>query len=353
MNHSRYATGNVLKPLFLIIICASLYGQELPGAGVTSVVAVVNGKPISSEELHASVKQRMTLLEQQRFQILEDGLNQLIHARLLDQVAADQGISVDELWQKEIKAKVKAVSEADLKRWYQANQHRVNQPLSQIAGRVRSLLAQENFKKAEADYFKHLRSKAAVGVYLEPQRVDIPQVGAGAKGPEDAPARLVAFSDFQCSSCRKLKPTLEGLAKTYGSQLRIEFRHLPLSAIHPFAQVAAEASLCAQEQGSFWELHDTIYENQAHLNEAQLGTWAENLGLDMAAFSACMQAGTARTRVYDDIAIANQIGVTSTPTFFVNGREVVLLANRSPQDQIAEFIDNELERAELAKQHHP
>ncbi len=169
-------------------------------------------------------------------------------------------------------------------------------------------------------------------------KVDV-QVGAApAKGPKNAPVTVIAFSDFQCPFCSRAVPLLKQVEENYKGKVRIAFKHLPLP-FHDKAQVAAEASMAANEQGKFWEYHDKLFENQSALDRPSLEKYAAELGLNAAKFKAALDSGKYKKHVEDDAKLAGTIGATGTPTFFVNGKSVV---GAVPFDQFKTTIDAEL-----------
>ena len=118
------------------------------------------------------------------------------------------------------------------------------------------------------------------------------------------------------------------------------FRDFPLS-FHQDAQLAAEAARCAQEQGKFWEYHDKLFANQRALKENNLKQYATELELDGDAFGTCLATGRFKANVTQELLEGQQIGVTGTPAFFINGR---FLSGAQPFENFAKIIDNELER---------
>ncbi len=169
-------------------------------------------------------------------------------------------------------------------------------------------------------------------------KVDIQVGDSPAKGPRTAPVTVVAFSDFQCPFCSRAVPTLKQIEDTYKGKVRIAFKHLPLS-FHQNAQIAAEASMAAAEQGKFWEFHDKLFENQRQLDRPSLEKYAQDLGLNVAKFKAALDSGKFKKRVEEDAALAAKVGATGTPTFFVNGKSVV---GAQPFDTFKPLIDAEL-----------
>jgi protein-disulfide isomerase len=128
----------------------------------------------------------------------------------------------------------------------------------------------------------------------------------------------------------------------YGDKVRLVVRHFPLTQMHPQAQKAAEASLCANDQGKFWPLYDAMFINQKALAVDALKAKAAELSLDPAAFTACLDGGTHAATVQADLREGMAAGVAGTPAMFVNGR---FISGSVPLDQITAVIDDELRRA--------
>jgi protein-disulfide isomerase len=138
-------------------------------------------------------------------------------------------------------------------------------------------------------------------------------------GPDDAPVTLVEYGDYECPYCGMAHPIVKRAQRELGSQLRFVFRHFPLGESHPHARIAAEAAEAAGAQGKFWEMHDTLFENQEALEVEDLIGYAKSLGLDTVKFARDLEAGTYTKRVRDDFRSGVKSGVNGTPTFFMNG----------------------------------
>lgn len=141
-----------------------------------------------------------------------------------------------------------------------------------------------------------------------------------AVGPPDAPITIVEYGDYECPDCLNAVPILEELRKSLGDRLRFVFRHFPKNSIHPNASTAAEAAEAAGEQGKFWEMHQALFQNQKRLAEIDLTHLALTLGLEIYQFEAGRSREKHRQRVSADFEGGVRSGVTSTPTFFINGR---------------------------------
>ncbi len=149
---------------------------------------------------------------------------------------------------------------------------------------------------------------------------DVSALESGGHTKENPAGKIsvVEFSDFQCPACGHSYPIVKRVLSER-PEIRFTYRHFPLSNIHPFAQKAAEASECASEQGKFWEMHDTMFENQQNLTIADLKSYAARLSLDGQEFSACLDSGKYAPKVASDFSYGVSIGINSTPTFFING----------------------------------
>lgn len=170
-------------------------------------------------------------------------------------------------------------------------------------------------------------------------RYDIPTEGFPSLGPADAPITIVEFSDFECPFCRRFQQeTYTALLDSYQGQIRFVYRNLPLTSIHPDAFPAAVAALCAGEQEAFFPYHDKLFSSE-QLGEAVYLKYAGDLGLDTTAFQACLGSGKFDQAIQADSDFAVNLGINSTPTFFINGLAVV---GAQPLDVFKQVIDKEL-----------
>jgi Na+/H+ antiporter NhaA len=139
------------------------------------------------------------------------------------------------------------------------------------------------------------------------------------RGPIEAPVTVVEYGDFECPYCGQAEPVVRELLRNF-VDVRYVWRHLPLTDVHPRAQLAAEAAEAAADQGAFWEMHDLLLGNQDALAASNLIAYAERLGLDAERFTNYLREHAGAARVAEDVDGADQSGVSGTPTFFVNGR---------------------------------
>jgi len=142
------------------------------------------------------------------------------------------------------------------------------------------------------------------------------------RGPLDAAVTLVEYGDMECPYCSRAEPVVRELLAEFGDDLRFVFRHYPLQDVHPHAQIAAEATEAADEQGAFWEMHDLLFSHQDALEAKHLLQYAADLGLDVERFKRDLRERRHERRILEDVAGAERSGVSGTPTFFINGQRV-------------------------------
>jgi protein-disulfide isomerase len=287
----------------LLCFCASVLGQKTG----YEAAGVVNGESISADEVRNVAAVDLQDLENRRAQFeiqlerdkqaaLENALEKIITGRVLAAEAAERKLSVDELVTREVDA-------------------------------VR--------------FVDSLKNKYAAKSYLEPARTPISTAGRPSHGPLEAPVTLVEFADFQCPYCGGLSPTLKQIQEDYKDALRVVYFQFPLADIHPEAEKAAEASLCAYEQNKFWELHDAMFGDQQNLSSEELIRKASELSIDLDAFKACLDEGKYFPEIRADMNEGVKAGVEGTPAMFINGR---FLIGNVPYDEIQKVIEDELHR---------
>lgn len=309
-------------------------------SGNENVAAVVEGEAITMQELDDVALGSDMKLAQQLYDARQAALNELIMQRLLADEAKAAGVTVDQLVTQRIAASAPPITDAQVEAFYNANKSRMGgRSLEQISGQIRNYLASQQQSQARDTLLKQLKSEADVKVVLDAPRVNI-SVGPDEPsiGPADAEVTIVEYSDLECPFCARVVPTLDQIQEEYGDKVRIVFRDFPLGN-HQRAIPAAEAALCAHDQDKFWEYHDKIFENQKSLADSDLKSYAEELELNMDEFNACTESNKYRTQIAQDQQRGQQLGVTGTPAFFVNGR---FMSGAKPFGEFKKVIDSEL-----------
>jgi protein-disulfide isomerase len=249
----------------------------------------------------------------------------------------------EQLLYAEIDSNVETPSPEEVEQFYDANKSQITVPKAQALPQVRQYMIDTSRKRYRDMLINNLRRNFKVTTSLDPLRTDVATAGHPSRGPEKAPITIVEFADFECPYCGALYPTLKQVEKNYADKVRLVYRQFPLTNVHPHAQKAAEASLCANEQKHFWEFYDSMFSDQAHLEVADLKKRAQAMGLNTTAFNTCLDSGKQAEAIQKERDEARKAGVSSTPSLFINGR--LMVGARSYAD-IREVIEDELVRAE-------
>jgi protein-disulfide isomerase len=305
-------------------------------------VAVVDGQPITLEELEASLGTSLTKLEQDLYNLKKERLDSMIGERLLAREAGKRGVEVKQLVETEITAKIPPVTDQEVDAFYETNKARLP-TAPDIKSQIKQFLASQRAQARGQAYIAELRSSTKVDVALAAppvRRATVPVEGAPIRGTKAAPITIVEFSDFHCPFCKKVQPTLMEVLAKYPDKVRLIYKDLPLEGLHPQARRASEAARCAGDQGKFWEYHDKIYAGGPDVAPEYLRKLATDVGLELKAFETCLADGKHKPGIQTDLDQASQLGLSGTPAFFINGRP---LSGAQPLDAFVKIIDDELQ----------
>jgi protein-disulfide isomerase len=328
-----------------LMLCGTVAAQESvarhSGTQERESVAMIGGEEITQAELENYVAQDLMELRQKRQDVLEKGLDRYLTNEVLTRESKARGISTTDLLDLEVLPKIKMPTDAEVDAFYEKSKDRVQGTEAELAPKIKAYLAQQRRQQALDSYTSALKEKYGVRVTLEPLRLAVDLEDAPVRGAPHAHVTLVEFGDFQCPYCRKLEPTLAKVAENYPSTVRLAFRQFPLDG-HPQAPKAAEGSLCAREQGKFWELHDWMYAHQDALKVEDLKAAARDLGLDAERFGECLDSSKYEPAIKADSLAGTRAGVNGTPALFVNGRPVP--GGAADYEMLSKIIDDELKR---------
>jgi protein-disulfide isomerase len=202
-----------------------------------------------------------------------------------------------------------------------------NEQIEKLAEQQNEILAK--LKTIEANQKKILAARPAAARPQRPaedyDKVHKIEVGdSPILGNPEAPVTIVEYSDFQCPYCARATPPLKEVQEKFGDKVRIVFKHFPLS-FHKGAKPAAIASMAAQEQGKFWEMHDVLFKNQKALTDPEkMVEYAEEAGCDVEQFKKDMEANKEayEKRVDAEFKHGQTVAVRGTPTLYINGKKV-------------------------------
>jgi protein-disulfide isomerase len=308
-----------------------------PAAAET--VATVGGRTISRAELEKHVAAKLVEVERSRYEVLREGLDELVAQNLLAEEAKARGVSSEDLVKKEITDKTSEPTDAEVTAMYEAVKDQLEgASLDTVRERLVGYLREQGQEERRDEFLAELKKKYPTKTELRPPKTS---VGTGPRAPRgggaQAPVTIVEFSDYECPYCKRVEETVHKVMKEYGDKVRLYYRDYPLP-FHANARPAAEAAHCANAQGKFWEYHDKLMASEK-LDGATLKTLAQEVGLDRAKFDECVDKKQFESAVEQDFAAGESAGVNGTPAFFINGR---LLDGARPFESFKEVIDEEL-----------
>lgn len=340
MSRARRATREIVA---YTIICGltmtTLCGWANAASG-SDVIAIVGNITVNRAALQERTADRLLREKTEEYNAEMAALNEYIDELLLSREAARRNLGVTELLQREVNGRVPEVTETEARAVVENGSVYQGLPLDQALRAATAEIRARRTAKRRAEYVASLRSGTSVEIRLEPPRLQHPISGGRTIGSADAPVSIVEFSDFQCPYCAALTASLTRLRTEYPSKIRLTFKQFPLP-MHPQAAKAAEASLCAAEQDRFWQMHDLLFNQQNTLAEARFSDIAEHIGINVVAFEKCVDSRKFFAEVNHDHAEAIGLGLTATPSLFINGR---LLVGTKPYEALRAIIDDELKR---------
>jgi protein-disulfide isomerase len=343
----------LLAAMLLLLTQSRAAGAAAPDAvPAATEVGVIGDTPYTFAQLPASARAAVSE-SQRRFEqrlrqlavehrrelhaLVEQQAGLFLDAEVLRKEAEKQHLSVEQL---EKRMRKPAISDAEVTSFYEQNKEQINQPLEEVAARIREHLERQAADRADRAYRDQLRTKYHARVTLEPLREEVASEGPS-RGPVDARITIVEFSDFQCPYCLKIEPRLQQLLEKYPREVRLVYRQLPLSELHPDAMNAAKASVCANEQGKFWPMHDALFANPKAVGVEQLQSTAARLRLDPQRFAACLDSAAAAELIQKDTDVSNELAIPGTPGMFINGRFVYGAVSFQELESI---VEDELQR---------
>jgi protein-disulfide isomerase len=338
--------GEKMKTTVSMMLAVLMIGAlSVSAADAVKPAATIGNTSISISELDTEIGARLNRLRTDEYNIRRAVLEEMIATKLIDAEAARRHVTSEDLFKTEIEAKITQPDVAEIEPIYDGVADKYpgmtkDQVLAEIAGGMRK----QRLAARRAQYIKELRAAAGVKVNLEVPRVAVKADGP-ARGSARAPVTIVEFSDFECPFCGHAVETLQMVQKKYGDNVRIVFRDYPLPS-HRTAKRAAEASHCADEQGKFWEMHDRLFSKGGPINDADIYKFATQAGIDRNKFDQCLTSGKFKEAWKASQDEGSRVGVTSTPSFFINGRMIVGAAG---YDSFVRIIDDELASAPPAR----
>lgn len=325
----------------LLPTCA--VAQEANASQAPQPLATIDGLPVTDDQLPAADQAQLTRMMVQVYSVKLRALHTVLDQKLIAAEAKKKGITADELFKSEILAKVPEPTEDQVKAYYATRTEPNKAPYDDVKDKMRQNLKDLEVQKAQAAYIQGLWQQAAADgelvILMTPPKIEIAADPSRLRGDPKAPVTIVEFSDFSCPFCRKAEAIIAEVLAKYPGQVKLGYRDFPLETLHPQAELAAEASRCASDQGKYWEYHDLLFDSQDKQTSDALLDDARTLNLDDQKFAACLSSGSYKAKVDQDIQMGSRAGVVATPGFFINGRFV---NGAQPAAAFEKIIDQEL-----------
>ncbi len=318
-------------------------GSLLPDTVGSPTLGILNGEEITLANLADQDRSRLAQLRNdyhtQAHGLLEEAAVQAARETLLLAAAEEQGLTLNQYYIEEIG--LPEVTDAEVEMVYEQNRQQLGgRTFEEVEQNLRRQIGNQKFSRKIELAGDRMLAEADWDLTVPAYRLPIETDGHATLGPADAPVEVVVFSCFECPHCRRFNTALDELRtdEELADRIRIVFRHFPLRSMHPRAQKAHEAAVCAEAQGKFWEYHDALWAD-TDLSVDTLGQHARLLGLDADEFARCLNSGESHDRVQADLDAALDIGQTGTPAVFLNGRKI---GGAVPIGQLRRQVEREL-----------
>lgn len=313
-----HSSRSIIWSTCLILLLALTASAQSP----ETVLATVNKIEITQKQVDDAVAAQIYPLQQQLYAIRKATLENLITTKILEAEAATRRTSIEDL-RKQLTLGEVNVTRAQIEEAYKQNAS-FFATMSPDEARERLRLDLEN--QARMKHYRAgldaLRRKWTVTMNL-PLPVFVSELDDGSspvKGATNPVVTIVEFSDFECPFCKQVQSVLRQIVESYGREVRLVFKHLPLEG-HRNSLPAARAAYCAAEQERFWQFHDVLF-NAGNLSPPVFEQIASDLGLGLPKFQECIASERSRAAVVKDIEAARLLRIESTPSFVVNGKVV-------------------------------
>jgi protein-disulfide isomerase len=338
--------------LAAVAVCAVASSFALAqGTDASPPLAIIDGQPITEDQLPAADQAQLTRMMGQVYTVKMRALHAVLDQKLIAAEATRKGVTEEQLFNTEVVAKVADPSEDQIRAYYDSRPEMKQQPYEAVKDKIRDGMKAVEISKARASYIQELMQQAIndgdLSLLIAPPAIEIAADPSRLRGDPKAPVTIVEFSDFSCPFCRKAEAIITEVLAKYPGQVTLGYRDFPLETLHPQAELAAEASRCAADQGKYWEYHDLLFARSDKQTSDVLLDDARTLKLDDKQFAACLSSGSYKAKVEQDIQMGSRAGVVATPGFFING---TFVNGAQPAATFEKIID---EKLAAANQKHP
>jgi protein-disulfide isomerase len=346
----RMAVAAALAIAAGAIVCYWQAGVAGAANDSGQVLATIGGHPITQRQVDDRVLANVGASK--LYDLRKQALDSIVDEYVINRAASKAGLTPDEYLKREMNSGGK-LTDAEVRQFYDQHKAMIDRqtggkPFDQIKEPLSAALQRRDLELRRNALVAKLRADDRVKILLQAPRVKVASAGHPTEGPEAAPITIVEFGDSQCPFCRAAEGSVRQVLQQYGDKVKLVYMDFPLS-FHSHAMDAARAGRCAADQGKFWQFHDALFADQRKLSPADLKATATKLGLDGKRFDACFDGDKHDAAIKADIAQGQSLGVSGTPTFFINGRE---LEGALPPAQFSQIINEELARSNGSSAQH-
>jgi len=307
--------------VFPSIISAMLLGLlAVPGAASAADLFRFDGRTYGADQASPKLRSLLYDLDNQYYQQRSALADELLFERYLQAEADRRGVGPAELAEELLR--IQPPTEAELRAFYDANAARIGNTYEQVRDRIQVHLTAQRLRAAKAKLLAGVKKSGDYQLLLtppEPPPLDIATDGFPSKGADAPRFTIVEFGDYQCPNCAKAARVLRRIINQYPEEVQVIYMDFPINR-SGVSRLVAEGAACAQRQGRFWDYHDLAFEQQSQLDDDAPLALARELDLDEADFAACLAGRAPKTQVARAEAQARRLGLTGTPSIFVNGR---------------------------------
>lgn len=330
----------------ILIVLVTLVTTTLCGGQNNESLATFDGGTITQKDVEKNNEQEFYEIRQKEFQMRNQAAREAARERIFEAEAKKLSMTVDKFVETELaKRRGGPVGEDAIRRFYDMNKSRINQPFEAVKDRIRQQLISNQEKGAQDSLVSELLKKYNYKFHgKEPAAPTLNLVNDGKPfwGKADAKVVITEFSDFECPYCRQMQGDVQRIKADYAGKIKWVFRSFPLD-FHPQAMPTHIAAACAGKQSKYFEFQTRVFAipyngRQLDMSPAQLESVAQGIGLNINAFKQCFadKDGRERAEIEADMRYGQKVGVRGTPTIYING---VLYQQERSYEALKEAIE--------------
>ena len=302
----------------------------------------LNGKQYQVKDISPKLQQAYYSIELKAKEAKEQVLTQAMLDAHFAQVAKKSKKTIESVRSELLK--IAAVTDDDVQAFYEQYKDRIGAPLEEIAPRIRETLEEQKRQQKAQELITELKSKGQFVNLLPAPEAPVFKMDLSAypyKGKAGAAVKVVEFADYRCHYCKKAKEAVDNVLKDYGDKVQFYYIDLPVldRGTAGVSTQVAQGAYCAGKQGKYWAFHDMGYDDPSSLNNESPALFAKKLGLDMKKFNQCLGSKEAENYIKKAAELADKLGVSGTPMFFVNGQ---MQSFRNIEQDLKQEIDRRL-----------